>query len=52
MDRTGLILQQLLDKAYHDPSLRQKLLETRCQPDPMAAFCQAACEAGCPLTVG
>ncbi len=52
MDRTGLILQQLLDKAYHDPPLRQKLLETRCQPVPMAAFCQAACEAGCPLTVG
>ncbi len=52
MDRTGYQLQKLLDRAYHDEFLRQRLLSTRQQPDPMAAFCQVACEAGYPITVG
>lgn len=52
MDRVGYQLHLLLDKAYQDEALRERLLRTRQAADPMAEFCRIACEMGCPVTIG
>lgn len=52
MDRIGYTLQQLLDAALQDEKLCLALLASRRQPDPMAAFCTIATEAGFPIDVG
>lgn len=45
-------LFQLLERAKKDGSLRQMILDTRKQKDPVLAFCQLATEQGFPITVG
>lgn len=45
-------LARLSAAARTDKALRERLLATQNDPDPMAAFCALATEAGCPLTVG
>lgn len=40
------MMDELQEKALHDPQIREVLLETRKQPDPLKAFCKAAQELG------
>ena len=42
-------LDILLQKAFRDPSLRDRLLATRTAPDPVAAFCAVCRDEGFPV---
>ena len=44
-------LDELLEKAKADASLKAKLLDTRNSSNPVAAFCEIATENGFPMTV-
>ena len=44
-------LEMLLEKARNDEVLKQNLLDTRNEADPLAAFCKVAAGAGVELTV-
>lgn len=44
-------LEILLSKAKNDDALKQKLLDTRTAPDPLAAFCRIAGESGVDISV-
>lgn len=44
-------LEVLLNKAKEDAALKQSLLNTRGEADPLAAFCKIACSAGVELSV-
>ncbi|RKM59689.1 hypothetical protein D6856_10780 [Butyrivibrio sp. XB500-5] len=44
-------LEVLLNKAKEDAALKQSLLDTRSEADPLAAFCKAAGGAGVELSV-
>ena len=44
-------LEVLLNKAKEDAALKQNLLDTRNEQDPLAAFCKVAGEAGVELSV-
>ena len=52
MDPLQEKLDALLEQARKDPELRKRLLETRQDRDPMAAFCRAAGACGFPMTPG
>lgn len=43
------ILEELQRKALRDPALKEMLLETRKDPNPVTAFCVKARELGFPL---
>lgn len=43
------ILDELQRKARRDPLLKNKLISTREQPEPIKAFCEACRELGYPL---
>ena len=45
-------LFQLLEKAKQNETLRQMLLDTRNEKDPVLAFCELATEQGFAITVG
>lgn len=45
-------LAELQKKALHDENLRNELLATKSDPDPMKAFCDKCTQLGYPLTVG
>ena len=44
-------LEILLEKAKSDSALKQNLLDTRNEADPLAAFCKVAAGAGVEITV-
>lgn len=46
MNHIPEILDELQGRAQHDPQLREKLLMTREQPEPLKAFCIACRELG------
>lgn len=52
MNNTIIELELLHSDAKKDSLLKEKLLKTRSEDDPMDAFCKAACDAGHPITVG
>ncbi len=43
---TAEMLEELQEKARKDPSLREKLLASRQEADPLQAFCRVCREAG------
>ena len=45
-------LSKLLEAARKDPVLKEKLLQTRRDKDPMDSFCKLATELGYPITIG
>ncbi len=49
---TFLKLEKLTSLAKADPRLRQALLETAKDPEPLWTFCRLAQQAGVPLEVG
>lgn len=46
MNNIPEMLDELQGKAQHDPEIREKLLLTRKQPEPLTAFCSACRELG------
>ena len=44
-------IAQILKEARNNPDLKQKLIETKSDKDPMEAFCRVATEAGYEMTV-
>lgn len=45
-------MNRLLERAKADENLRQKLLETQRESDPVQAFCDISAELGYDITVG
>ena len=45
----GEMLDELKRKARKDPKIRQMLLETRTQENPLSAFCQVCRQLGYPV---
>lgn len=45
------MLEELLNKAKQDPSLKEKLLDTGKSANPVSDFCDIATENGLPMTV-
>ncbi len=45
-------MEQMARRAKTDTAFRQKLLDTRSQTDPLAAFCRCAQAEGYDLTIG
>lgn len=52
MNNITIELELLYSDAKKDPLLKEKLLASRSEDDPMDAFCKIACDAGHPITVG
>lgn len=46
------ILDSLLKTALANPEIKQQLLDTKNDPDPMEAFCKKATELGYPVNIG
>lgn len=46
------LLRELLAVAKKDPTVKERLLQTRQSTDPMFAFCEEATKLGYPMTVG
>ena len=52
MNQAYAMLEKLSALAKSDPVLREKLLSTRGEADPLDVFCTLAAEAGCPVSLG
>lgn len=52
MNQVYAMLEKLSALAKNDPTLREKLLDTRIAADPLDTFCTLAAEAGCPVSLG
>ena len=52
MNKTILELELLHSDTKKDPILKNRLLATRLDVDPMDSFCKIACDAGHPITIG
>ena len=49
MDQLVFLLDALQERARKDPALRQRLLDTRAEKDPLSAFCETCRRLGYPI---